>query len=101
MVSEAAETLFGCYTRAEANNPVVYTAAVQAILSEYEPKVIAFVTDPRTGLPSRLKWLPSIAEVRVACDEAKKYYATLQDLFDKGYTLQDGRLLKPNGRPAF
>lgn len=27
------------------------------------------VVDPRTGLPSKLKWLPNIPEVHAACEE--------------------------------
>lgn len=30
------------------------------------------VTDPRTGLPSKFQWLPTIKEVREACDEAQR-----------------------------
>lgn len=60
--------MFGCYRKQEANDPEIYVAAVTAVLSEYPQPVIETVTDPRSGLPSRLKWLPSVAEVREECE---------------------------------
>lgn len=60
--------MFGCYRKQDANDPDIYVAAVAAILNEYPPAVIDYVTDPRTGLANRLKWLPTVAEVREACD---------------------------------
>jgi hypothetical protein len=47
----------------------MYGAALQAVLGEYPRDVVEFVTDPRTGIAARLKWLPSIAEVHEACRE--------------------------------
>lgn len=60
--------MFGCYRKAEASDPDIYAAATAAVLNEYPQEIIDFITDPRTGLPSRLKWLPSVFEVREACD---------------------------------
>ncbi len=60
--------MFGCYRKSEASDPEIYAAATAAVLSEYSREVVDYVTDPRTGLPSRLKWLPSVFEVREACD---------------------------------
>ena len=47
-----ARLLFGCYRKGDANDPERYTAAITAIMAEYEPKVIQRVTDPRTGNPT-------------------------------------------------
>lgn len=66
-----AKALFGCFRRADANDPETYVAAVAAILSEYPAEVIEYVTDPRTGLPRTSKWLPTIAEIAEACDKEK------------------------------
>lgn len=60
--------MFGCYRRGEANNPEVYTASVAAVLAEYPPDVINYVTDPRTGLPSKCDFLPTVKEIRTACE---------------------------------
>jgi hypothetical protein len=32
-------------------------------------ETIEWVTDPRTGLASKLKWLPTVAEIREACED--------------------------------
>lgn len=39
-----------------------------AILENYSEMVVRLVTDPWRGLPGKLKWLPSTAEVREACE---------------------------------
>jgi len=61
--------MFGCFRKGDANDPEIYVSAVAAILSEYPDSVIDYVTDPRTGLPRRSKWLPQPSEVADACDE--------------------------------
>ncbi len=38
------------------------------MLAEYEPWVISRVTDPRIGIASTLKFLPTVAEVKQACE---------------------------------
>lgn len=63
-----AEILFGCYRRGEANDPKTYVAAVSAVLAEYPEDTIRHVTDPRGGIPSKVGWLPSVKEVRDACE---------------------------------
>lgn len=74
--------MFGCYRRQDANDPEIYVAAVTAILSEYPDSVIETVTDPRTGLPSKLKWLPTVAEVKTEC-ESHMYRVRYQEAWDK------------------
>lgn len=64
----AAKVLLGCYRSGEANDPEVYITAVVATLAQYPEHVIRAVCDPRTGLPSRSKWLPTVSEVREECD---------------------------------
>lgn len=73
-----AEMLFGCYRKDEANNPEIYTAAIAATLRGFETKVIDLVTDPRTGLPSRCKWPPSVSEVKEACEIESAKFASAQ-----------------------
>jgi hypothetical protein len=60
--------LFGCYRKGDANDPDTYAAAIAAVLTRFPPEVVAHVCDPRDGLPSRSSWLPTVYEVRVACD---------------------------------
>lgn len=65
--------MFGCYRTGDANDPDTYTAAITAVLAEYPIDVICAVTDPRSGLPRKSKWLPSVAELADACDAEKRY----------------------------
>lgn len=52
----------------EVADPDVYVAAVTAVLSRYPMEVARLVCNPSGGLPSKLKWLPSIAEVQQECE---------------------------------
>jgi hypothetical protein len=61
--------LLGSYRQGEAADPHVYVAAVAAVLMHYDEEVVRSITDPMRGLPGKLKWLPTIAEVRAACEE--------------------------------
>lgn len=72
LASERTAIMFGCYRRGEANDPDVYTASVAAVLAEYPAEVIHYVTDPRTGLPSKCDFLPTVKEVRDACENEMK-----------------------------
>ena len=38
------------------------------MLSGYPEAIVREVCDPVRGLPSEDKWLPSVAEIRVACE---------------------------------
>lgn len=64
-----ARRLLGCYRTGDANDPEVYISAVVAVLAQYPPDVIRSVTEPTTGLPSKLNWLPTVREVTQACEE--------------------------------
>lgn len=61
--------MYGCYRREEAADATVMLDAAAAVLADYTPDVIRYVTDPRTGLQSRLKWPPVIAEIKEACEK--------------------------------
>lgn len=70
--------MFGCYRKGDANDPETYCAAVTAVLAQYPPDVVRLVTDPRSGLASRQEFLPTVKEVRDACEaivqaEARAY----------------------------
>jgi len=69
LAASRAKLMFGCYRKGDANDPDTYTAAVAAVLGLYPGEVVARVTDPRTGLPGRSNVLPTVAEVRAACEE--------------------------------
>lgn len=65
---EAARMLLGCYRSGDANDPEVYTSAVVRVLSVYPLDVVYQVVDPVGGLPGKLKWLPTIPEIKDACE---------------------------------
>lgn len=85
LAAERTRLLFGCFRKGDANDPEIYTAAVAAVLSEYEPDVIVRVTDPRTGLPRKTKFLPNPAEVAEACEEATKAVAAERVIAKAGW----------------
>lgn len=87
--------LFGCYRKGDANDPEIYTAAIAATLADYSLEVVQYVTDPRTGLASKLKWLPTVAEVREECDRHGEWCATRDGLIAKGWRLVNGKWIKP------
>ncbi len=66
--AERAALLLGCYRRGDAENPDLYVAAIAAVMADYPVDIIKRVTDPRTGIPGRSKWLPAVAEIRDFCE---------------------------------
>lgn len=64
-----ARVLLGCYRTGEANDPEVYSAAVISVISGYPLSIVRRVVDPRFGLPSKSKWLPTIAELKAALED--------------------------------
>jgi hypothetical protein len=106
-VAKYAKLLLGCYRAGEAADPEVYTGAIIAVLSDYSLDVVRRVVDPRSGMPSRLQWLPTVAEVKRACEEidgpmrrarewdrrAKEQIAERETLF-----LEDGRARKTHAQ---
>jgi hypothetical protein len=68
-----AELLFACYRKDEAHDPQTYSAAVAALLGDgYSRSIVEYVT-----LPSRQKFLPTVAEVREACDARAAHVARM------------------------
>ena len=50
------------------DNPEVYAGAVVMALMAYPPEIVTQATDPRRGIQSTSKFLPSIAELMEACE---------------------------------
>src|SRR5208337_2593031 len=65
---DRAGMMFGFYRRDEANDPDHYAGGIAAILSDYPRSIVEYVTDVRTGVASRIKWPPSPADVKEACE---------------------------------
>lgn len=59
----AASRLLSFYPSQTPNSPREYLAAVTALLADYPQEVVDKVCDPRTGIATRCKFLPTIAEI--------------------------------------
>lgn len=70
LAAERAQILVGCYRKSDVGDPQVYSAAVIAVLAQWPAEVIIAVTEPTSGIPSQIAWLPSIAEIASACKHA-------------------------------
>lgn len=68
VASRRSAILLGCYRKGDAEEPEIYAAAVASVLATYPQEIAYRVTDPRTGLAGRSQWLPTVAEVRAACE---------------------------------
>jgi hypothetical protein len=66
--------MFGCYRKDEVADPDFYLTAAVGILTRYQRETIMRVTDPRTGLPSTSKFLPSIAELKEVCEKEQAWF---------------------------
>lgn len=74
--AEATAKLFGYYPPHEVSDPKAFLAAVTAIFEMYPEDVVARVIDPLSGLPSKQKFAPKLAEIKEACEDhyrARRY----------------------------
>ncbi|MFC0282455.1 hypothetical protein ACFFJB_14755 [Camelimonas abortus] len=53
----------------------LFAAAMVQLMSDYPAYVLADVVSPRSGLPVQCKWMPSMAEVKAACEESAARHA--------------------------
>lgn len=59
--------------------------AIAAILAEYPRDVILRVTDPRTGIPRKMKFMPNPAELAEECDAAVRAIEAERKLVQLGW----------------
>jgi hypothetical protein len=85
--------LVGCYRREDFADPEIAFRAFVSVLARYPESVVVAVTEPATGIPSKLKWPPSIAEVVEACNAAMA--PILRDFDRKMVAHRQARLLAP------
>jgi hypothetical protein len=62
--------MLDCYRTGGANNPETFVTAVAATLARYPDQVIYDVTDPTSGIPKQITWMPSIKEIYDTCERA-------------------------------
>lgn len=60
--------LLNSYRGGTAADPDTYVSAIASLLTTYPEQIVCLVTDPRTGIAGKIKWLPTVFEVREACE---------------------------------
>jgi hypothetical protein len=78
IAARLAAKLFGCYRASDANDPETFLAAATAMLAQYPEAAVAKVCDPVRGLPSTSKFLPSITEIREACEREMVWHYAVE-----------------------
>lgn len=79
MAADRCELLMGQFRRDDADNPEVFTTALIALLAEYPPVVLDHICSPLDGLASSSRFVPSLFEIREACNKHLAYlYAKWQ-----------------------
>lgn len=68
---DAARMLTGFYPAREVNDFKAYAAGMAALLGAYPLDFVRRVCNPVDGLPSRLKWLPTLADVKAALEDER------------------------------
>jgi hypothetical protein len=63
-----AKELFSAYPQREFREPEIFVRGLVATLARYPEAVVRKVCSAESGLPQTSKFLPSIAEVREACE---------------------------------
>jgi hypothetical protein len=92
------EKMMGCYRKGEAEDPEAYVAAVATVLASYPEDVVRRVTHPLHGLPGKIQWLPSVKEIRDACEaEMRPFYNALTRQHQVG---EERRLLAAPNKPT-
>jgi hypothetical protein len=59
----------GCYRKDEASDPDIYAASAAKVFMAYPLGVARRACDPVRGIPGKLQWLPSVAEIKAFCDK--------------------------------
>jgi hypothetical protein len=66
---EAAQLILSSYPQnVNPTNAECYATQVVALLSTYPPEVVAKIARPVDGIVGKLKWLPSVAEIKAEAD---------------------------------
>jgi len=69
LAKETVETLLGFYPPMTASDPEIFIAGLVELLASYSPAVIHRAKKVTNGLPSRLRFLNNIAEIKEILDE--------------------------------
>lgn len=61
--------ILGAYRDATLTSPDVFISTASAVISGFTEEIAREAFNPRTGLQTRSKWLPTISEIREACEK--------------------------------
>lgn len=64
-----AQTLMGCYRKTDFQDPRIFATSMSALFAEYALEIARIVIDPVKGIPGKIMFPPSVAEVKKALDE--------------------------------
>lgn len=68
---KCALVIFSAYNRADYNEPELFVANAVTMLAQFSEAVMSEVTNPRTGIHTRLKWPPKLPELREWCERVE------------------------------
>lgn len=67
--------VLGSYRSSEVNDPAVYVRTAAAVMTRFTEEIVREAFDPRAGLQTRQKWLPTVSEIREACEAVAAEHA--------------------------
>ncbi len=70
---DAAKFMMSLYPKRAFNDPENFMTAVIALFMRFDLAFVRRVVDPVDGLPGKLQFPPSVAEVKAALEEAERY----------------------------
>ena len=68
LVKQRMKVLFSAYRLDQYSDPDGFMAQAAIVLSGYDPEIVCYVTDPRTGIQRTQKFPPTISEITDACE---------------------------------
>lgn len=85
--NDAVTRLMGFYPAREVRDPKTFAAGMTALMATFPLDLVKRCIDPVEGLPSKLKWLPTLADVREFLDTERDRRARI--LGNARWTVQE------------
>lgn len=82
-ITRRARMIFSAYRKDDFADPDSFLIQMSMVLEKYPDQVVSYVTDPLTGIQSRSKFPPVLAEIKELCDDRRaiverlRHYAML------------------------
>jgi len=75
---KAAHQICAFYRRDEAHDPEVFALALATVLGDFPPAVVAYLADPRSGVPKSFPMgLPNIGQIQQLAEDVERRQATM------------------------